>query len=129
MAKPDDHRDLLDRATAALERIDATVARQAESFDRQAESFDRQAESFDRLVSRLEADRVESRAHHERMMRRMDRSEAILVEAIGDIDLSLQRNTDRLEQMGAAIRDIRDTVQANTQAVLSVLDRLGPATG
>ena len=73
-------------------------------FDRQAAAFDRQAET------------------HERMMHRMDRRDDTLVEAIGDIDLSLKRNTERLEDMGDAIR-------ANTQAVLAMLDRLGPATG
>jgi glutamine amidotransferase PdxT len=104
VSSEDRHRDLLDRATAALEGIEATVARQAESFDRQAEAFDRQAES------------------HERMMHRIERSEATFVRAIGDIDISLQRNTERLEDMGDAIR-------ADTRAVLSVLDRLGPATG
>jgi hypothetical protein len=38
------------------------------------------------------------------MMRRMDRRDAILVEAIGDIDLSLKRTTELLEDMGDAIR-------------------------
>jgi len=35
---------------------------------------------------------------------------------------SLKRNTERLD-------DMRDSILANTQAVLSVLDRLGPAPG
>ena len=100
----DRHEDLLDRATAALERIDATFERQAASFDRQSDAFDRQAES------------------HERMMHRMERRDDMFMEAISEVGLSLQRNTDRLE-------DMADTIRANTQAVLSVLDRLGPAAG
>ena len=90
MSSEDRGRDLLERVTVAIGRLDSTMALQAES--------------------------------HEQMMRRMDRRDDLLVEAIGDIDLSLKRNADRLEDMGDAIR-------ANTQAVLSVLDRLGPANG
>jgi hypothetical protein len=114
----DRHQDLLDRATVALEGINATFDRQAETFDRQAASFDRQAEAFDRQAASF-GRHAES---HELMMRRMDRRDDVLIEAISEIGLSLQRNTERLEDMGEAIR-------ANTQAVLSVLDRLGPATG
>ena len=56
------------------------------------------------------------------MMLRMERSEAIFVEAMSEIGLGLKRNTERLDDMAGAIR-------ANTRAVLSALDRLGPATG
>lgn len=111
----DAHRDLLDRATAAIERIDRTL-------ERQEKAFERQEASHDRLMQRLEEDRVEGRARHEQMMRRFERSEQVFIEAISDIDASLKRNTERLDEMGQWIR-------ANTQAVLSVLDRLGPATG
>ncbi|MGH2985701.1 MAG: hypothetical protein ACRDLO_03305 [Solirubrobacterales bacterium] len=52
-------------------------------------------------------------------MERQVRGERIFVEAITDIDQSIQRNTDRLDDMGEAIR-------ANTRAVLSVLDRIEP---
>ena len=121
MTDPDPQRDLLERATAALEGIDRTVASQGKAFERQAVAFDRQAESFEKMMRRMDEDRAEARAHHERMIRRMERSETIFVEAIGDIDQSIQRNTDRLE-------DMRESIRANTQAILSVLDRLEPGT-
>ena len=113
-----EHRDLLERATAALERIDATFARQAGAFDRQAAAFDRQAEAFDRQAEAFDR-QGES---HERMMLRMERSEEIFVEAMSEIGLGLKRNTERLD-------DMADEIRAGTRAVLSMLDRLGPATG
>ena len=54
-------------------------------------------------------------------MARMQRTERIFVEALSEISLDIRRNTERLDDMGDAIR-------ANTRAVLSMLDR-GPATG
>ena len=94
---PDPHAELLERATIALERIDRTFERQADAFDRQAYSL-------------------------ERLGRRIERSENLFIRAISEIDASLQRNTERLDDMADAIR-------ANTKAVLSALDRLGPAPG
>lgn len=107
----DAHRDLLDRATAALEGIERTIARQAESFERQNESFDRMTARFDRQNEAFD-----------RMTRRWELSENLFLAAISEISASVQRNTERLDDMGEAIR-------ANTRAVLSVLDRLGPAPG
>jgi methyl-accepting chemotaxis protein len=86
---------------------------------------------------------VTSNRRHRRLIERQERSERIFVDALGDIDRSIQsstesiqRNTERLGDMGGALREIRDAVRemreeirANTRAVLSVLDRLGPAPG
>lgn len=104
----DPHRVLLDRATAALERIDGTFAQQSQAFDR----MERESREY----------RAQASARQEQLMRRFERSENLFIKAISDIDLSLQRNAARLDDMGEAIR-------ADRQAVLSVLDRLGPAPG
>jgi hypothetical protein len=61
----------------------------------------------------------ELRRHQEKMMRRFERSEGIFIAALSDIEASMQRSIERLDDMGDAIR-------ADTRAVLSVLDRLGP---
>jgi cytochrome c556 len=143
MAQGDPHRDLLDRATAAIERMDQRAVLQAEAFDRHAEAFDRQAEAFDRqaeafdrqerrlerVFSQMQEDRVAAQAREERMMRRFERSEQVFIEAISDIDANIQRNNERLEEMGAGLREIRDSIRAHTEAIFAVLDRLGPAPG
>jgi hypothetical protein len=59
---------------------------------------------------------------HEQLLERSRASQRIFIEALTDIDLSIKRSNERLEDMGAAIR-------ANTRAVLTVLDRFGPAPG
>jgi septal ring factor EnvC (AmiA/AmiB activator) len=105
------HRDLLERATSALEAIERTSDRQVEAFERQADAFERQAKAFARQEKSFE-----------RMMRRFERSENVFIAAISDMDVSIQRNTERIDDMGEAIR-------ADTRAVLSMLDRLGPAPG
>jgi hypothetical protein len=114
----DVHAKLLERATAALERIDRTFERQSGAFDRQAEAFDRHAEAFDRHAEAF----VRQAAAFDRLTRRIERSENLFIQAISDIDASIQRSVERLDDMG-------DSIRANTQAVLSMLDRLGPAPG
>jgi hypothetical protein len=110
-------RELLGRATEAIERIDLTLARQEEAFERQQKAFERMMRRWDENDARAEL-------RHRQLLERQERSERIFIEAMSDIDASIQRNTDRLDTMGAAIDDTRDAIQANTRAVLSVLDRL-----
>jgi hypothetical protein len=81
----------------------------------------------DAIVEELKAmDRRAEERHaqlmerHEHLLERSRASERIFIEALTDIDASIKRSNQRLEDMGEAIR-------ANTRAVLSVLDRLGPA--
>jgi hypothetical protein len=112
---PDSVRSLLDRATAALER--QTVA------------FDRHEVALADLFRRMDVrDALATERHevlmreHRRLLDRFARSEDRVVEALGDLHLEASRNTDRLD-------DMRESIRANTQAVLSVLNRLGPATG
>ena len=101
------HRDLLERATVALER--------------QERAFERQEQTLEEMMRRWEISDARAEERHRRLFERQERSERIFVEATSEINVSLQRNTERLDDMADAIR-------ANTRAVLSVLDRLEPGT-
>lgn len=76
----------------------------------------------DAIVDQLKAMDRRAEERHEQLLERSRADERIFIEALTDIDQSIKRNNERLEDMGEAIR-------ANTRAVLAVLDRLGPATG
>ena len=105
-------RELLERATRAIERQEKTSARHEKALERLMRHMDeRDALSEARHQELLEG--------HEGLMRRFERSERIFISALTDIDASIQRSIERLDDMADAIR-------ANTRAVLSVLDRLGP---
>ena len=69
---------------------------------------------------RAEERHEQLRQGHERLLERSRASERIFIEALTDIDASIKRTNERLEDMGEAIR-------ANTRAVLAALDRFGPA--
>jgi len=141
------HRDLLDRATRAVEGIEATINRQEAAFNRHERSIEslfrrmdqRDAAAAKRDAAAAKRDAAADRRHealtttlatrheslmaeHQRVLDRFARSENRVVEALGDLHLEVARNTARIDDSAAAIR-------ANTQAVLSVLDRLGPAGG
>ncbi|HEY7151745.1 MAG TPA: hypothetical protein VH391_08680 [Solirubrobacterales bacterium] len=111
----DGERHLLDRATEALERVDQTLERQTATL---AGLFRRMEERDALANERHEALMRE----HRRLLDRFARSEDRVVEALGDLHLEASRNTARLD-------DMKEGIRANTQAVLSMLDRLGPATG
>jgi len=76
----------------------------------------------DAIVEELKAMDRRAEERHAQLLERSRASERIFIEALTDIDASIKRTNERLEDMGEAIR-------ANTRAVLSVLDRLGPAPG
>lgn len=103
----DAHRDLLERATVALER--------------QEQAFERQEHAFEEMMRRWEISDARAEERHRRLLERQEASERVFVEAASEINISLQRNSERLDDMADAIR-------ANTRAVLSVLDRLEPGT-
>jgi hypothetical protein len=126
---PDHHRDLLERATEAIKGIDATLARHEAAFSRHEAAFSRHERNMEILFRRMdERDELAAERHealmreHRRLLDRFARSEDRVVDALGDLQNEATRNTSRLDDMGEAIR-------ANTRAVLSVLDRLGPAPG
>ncbi len=93
-------RELLERATTALERQEA--------------AFERQEAAFERQAATLEG--------HRQLLERSQRSESHFIAAMSEIQHGLERNTQRLEDMG-------DQIRANTRAVLAVLDRLEPRAG
>jgi precorrin-6B methylase 2 len=101
------NRDLLERATVAIER--------------QEQAFERQERALEEMMQRWEIRDARAEERHRRLLERQERSERIFVEATSEINVSLQRNTERLDDMADAIR-------TNTRAVLSVLDRLAPGT-
>jgi hypothetical protein len=82
--------------------------------------------AFERLVGQMDAREARSEARHrellerhEALMRRIERGERIFIAALSDIDASIQRSVERLD-------DMADGIRTNTAAILSVLDRLGP---
>jgi len=104
----DAERGLLERATVALERHEKALE---DLFRRMDE---RDAHAFERHEALMRG--------HRRLLDRFAASEDRVVEALGDLHLEVARNTARLD-------DMREGIRANTQAVLSMLDRLGPAHG
>jgi hypothetical protein len=74
------------------------------------------------LLERHERSEGQAEARHRALLERQQRSERLFVSALSEINKSMQRNNERLDDMGEAIR-------ANTRAVLSVLDRLEPRSG
>ena len=79
-------------------------------------------EHHQRLIRRWEQSDARAEERHRKLLERQERSERVFVSALGDIDASIQRNTERLDDMGDAIR-------ANTRAVLTVLNGLEPRSG
>ncbi|MGH2954292.1 MAG: hypothetical protein ACRDK9_09795 [Solirubrobacterales bacterium] len=113
---------MLERATVAIEGIDATLQRQDASLN---ELFARMDERDARADERdaLAAERHEAlMREHRGLLDRFARSEDRVVDALGEMSVTIQRNVERLD-------DMRHEIKANTQAVLAVLDRLGPAPG
>ncbi len=64
---------------------------------------------------------------HQQLLERGKTSERVFIDALVDIDASIKQSNERSAEITASIRDMRESIRANTQAVLSVLDRLGPA--
>jgi len=80
----------------------------------------RQLEELNRLErGRFEVANRRAEERHRQLLERGRAESRIFISALSDIDRNIQRNNDRLDEMGESIR-------ANTQAVLSVLDRLAP---
>lgn len=125
MSARDPHRDLLERATVALERQGEAFERQEKAFERQEAAFERHDRSIERLFRKMDERDARSEAREERLMARWERSEKLFVSAIAEMSREI---TAELQQMSARLDDMGDAIRANTQAVLSVLDRLDPGT-
>lgn len=70
---------------------------------------------------------------HRELIERGKTSERVFIAAFSEIEVRLERGGERAEAAGRelieTLRDMRGSIRANTEAVLSVLDRLGPAAG
>jgi ABC-type transporter Mla subunit MlaD len=118
--------DVLRRIDHSLRRIDRHIERGNELFARNTEAFERNREAFERTISTLE-----------RVDRRLDQSQEREEEHRLFIRETTERNariTDSLiaaiqsfsADLQAEISDQREQIQANTQAILRVLDRFPP---
>jgi len=91
----------------AIERIDTTFA------------------SYGRVLEQvvLQSNAAEERAQerHRQLLERSQRESGHVIAAISEVSADLHRVGQRLD-------DMKDEIRANTQAVLSVLDRLEPGT-
>ena len=94
-----------------------------------AQAFDRREWTLERLITEMRADRAAAQAHEEQMMRRFERSEKSFIGAISDIRSNIQRSTARLEDIGAGLREVRDSIRADTEAIFARIADLGPAPG
>lgn len=87
--------------------------------ERQAESSQRQERSFQRLMHEAEGREARAVARDERLIERFDRSERRIISALGDVNIGMEQSIERL-------KDMKDAIQANTDAVLAALDLLRP---
>lgn len=97
------------------------LVRQEKAFERHDQALERHDRSIERLFRKMDERDARSEAREERLMRRWERSENLFVSAFSEM-------SGEHEQMLARLDDMGDAIRANTQAVLSVLDRLEPGT-
>ena len=71
------------------------------------------------MMRRFDEQDKRAQERHEQLMQRGRADAQLFTQVLNDIDTSMQRSIERLDDMADAIR-------ANTKAVLSVLDRLEP---
>lgn len=96
-----------------------TMARLAAD-ERRAEERHRESSEFLAAEERLAEER------HRALLGRGKASERVFVATLTDIDRSIQANIELMGEMKDRLDDMGETIRANTQAVLSVLDRLDP---
>jgi CRISPR/Cas system-associated endonuclease/helicase Cas3 len=116
----DDIKALIQRFDFHLERIDQHMLRQEEQMRRQEEQMRRQEEH---MLRQEERDEERMRQQQEWQEERMRRNERV----IADNSRAMEALTNMLRGMAKHLDDMGDQIRANTQAVLSMLDRLdGP---
>lgn len=99
----------------------------------QLEAMNGRAEERHRVMLRRWDESIAlDRERHRELIEHGKASERVFIAAFNDIEASLERSNERADTANRehieAVRDMRDSIRANTEAVLSVLDRLGPAT-
>lgn len=113
-----------------------TEAEFFERFDRHIERFDQHIERFDRHIEQFDDHILVANEHMARGNEHMARGNELmdrLNEQFSDLrtfcrDLT-RRNEVVLQGMMGELADMREQTQANTQALLKVLDRLEPQSG
>ncbi len=108
---------------------DECIATLIERSDRHAAVLDRHAAERERLLDERAAERErlldERAAERERLLiERMERSEQHFIDALAENTAEISRLAAGHAGMLASLAEIRESIRANTQAVLSVLDRL-----
>ena len=114
--------------TARISRVSACDNRFVPLIRRNA-LLDRFDEMHRRLDARIEEMNRRGENRHGQLLERSRASERIFIEAMTDIDQSIKRSNERMSAHMLAIRDMPESIRADTQAVLLLLDRLGPAQG
>ena len=113
----------------AEERFVETNQRVEEQF---VETNRRAEERHEFLLRQWHKSMALERARHQELIGRGKASERVFISAFDEIVARLERSDQRADAASRehvdAIRDMRASIRANTEAVLSVLDRLGPAT-
>jgi ABC-type transporter Mla subunit MlaD len=121
-----------------LRKIDRTLERNTEAYERNRDAFERNREAFERTMATLDRvnDRLDRDEERDRDFRRYldgltERHVGItqqLIETMNSGFAQLQAEISSASaKLQAEIADQREQIQANTQAVLRVLDRLGPS--
>jgi ABC-type transporter Mla subunit MlaD len=110
-----------------LRKIDRTLERNTEAFERSREAFEGNREAFERTMATL--DRV-----NERLDRQQERDgefrrflDALTERHVGITQQLLETMNSGFAQLQAEIADQREQIQAGTEALLRVLNRLGPS--
>ena len=85
-------------------------------------------DAFESLMKRFDEQDRRAQLRHEQLLERGRTDARLLVNVLGDIDLSIQRSADRLDDIGDRLDDMGEAIRANTRAVLSVIDRLEPGS-
>jgi hypothetical protein len=97
--------------------------------------------SFERLLERIDESERRAEERHRELIARGRASDRVVLAAFNDLHEEIERGMERADERARELsrelsrefrdsqQDIRDAIRANTQAVLSVLDRLGPAPG
>jgi uncharacterized coiled-coil DUF342 family protein len=94
--------------------------------------------SFERLLERIDASDQRAEERHRELIARGRAGERVFLAAFDDLHAEIERSIERADanarevqesyrEIRESMRDMRDSIRANTEAVLAMLDRMGPA--
>jgi hypothetical protein len=121
--------DLLRKIDRTLERNTDAFERNREAFERNLEASERNREAFERTMATL--DRVNERLdrHEERDGEFRRFLDALTERHVGITQHLIESIDSGFAKLQGEIADQRAQIQANTEALLKVLDRLEPRQG